>query len=91
MSLQQPLQGLFDHGTSQMLNRGTQHDSQLPFAMLESNLIDLLRIDESLEVDNLGIDGISLLPGRQEEGCGAVGTNRVTDNCFEGVIDVVAS
>ena len=62
MSLQQLLERLFDHGTSQMLNRGPQHDSQLPFAMLESNLIDLLRIDESLEVDDLWIAGIGLPP-----------------------------
>src|ERR1700732_2127210 len=91
MPLQQLLEGLFDHGTSQMLNRGPQHDSQLPLAMLESNLVDLLRIDESLEVDNLWIARISLSPCGQQEGSGAIRANRVTDNCFEGVVDVVAS
>ena len=74
-----------------MLNRGPQHDSQLPSAMLESNLIDLLRIDESLEVDNMGIARSSLSPRGQQEGSGAIRANRVTDNCFECVIDVVAS
>jgi hypothetical protein len=91
MSLQQLPEGFFDHGTSQMLNRGPQHDSQLPSAMLESNLIDLFRIDESLEVDHLWIAGISLRPGGQQEGSGAIRADRITDNGFEGVIDVVAS
>jgi len=91
MSLQQLLECRFDHGTSQVLNRGSQYDSQLPIAMLESNLFDVLRIYESLEVDNLWIDGLGLPPGGQQEGCGAIRANRVTDNCFEGAIDVVAS
>ena len=50
--------------------------------MLESNLFDVLRIYESLEVDNLWIDGLGLPPGGQQEGCGAIRANRVTDNCF---------
>ena len=73
------------------MNRGSQRDSQLPFAMLKSNLLDLLGIDESLKVDNLWIAAIGLLPGGKQEGCGAISSNRVADNCFEGVIDVVAS
>jgi hypothetical protein len=91
MSLEQLLKCRFDHGTSQVLNRGSQHDSQLPIAMLKSDLLDLLRIDESLKVDNLWIAAIALLPGGKQEGRSAVTTNRVTDNCFEGAIDVVAS
>jgi hypothetical protein len=90
MSLQQLLECRFYHGTSQVLNRGSQHDSQLAIAMLKSNLLDLLRIDESLEVDNLWIAAIALLAGSKQEGCGAISANRVTDNRFEGVIDVVA-
>ena len=43
MSLQQLLECRFDHGTSQVLSRGSQHDSQLPIAMLKSNLLELLR------------------------------------------------
>jgi len=31
-----------------------------------------------------------LLPGGKQKGCGAIRANRFTDNCFEGVIDVVA-
>src|SRR5712691_961496 len=91
MSLQQLLECCFDHRTSQVLNRGSEHDSQLPIAMLKSNLLDLLGIDESLKVDNLWIAETGLLPGGKQEGCGAISANRVTNNCFEGVIDVVAS
>ena len=72
MSLQQLLECLFDHGTSQVLNRGSQHDSQLPVAMLKPNFLDLLGIDESLEVDNLWIAAIALLPVGKQEGRGAV-------------------
>jgi hypothetical protein len=59
--------------------------------MLKPNLLDLLRIDESLEVDDLWTPVIGLLLGGEQEGRGAISANRVTDNCFEGVIDVVAS
>ncbi len=91
MSLQQLLERRFDHWTSQMLNRGSKHDSQLSAAMLKSHLLDLLRIDEGLEVNNLWIVKFGfLLPGK-EEGCGAISANRVPDNCFQGVIDVVTS
>ena len=90
MSLQQLLECGFDHGTSQLLNRGSQHDSQLPIAMLKSNLLDLLGIDESLEVDNLWIAAIRLLAARKREGCGAISTNRIADNGFKRVIEVVA-
>src|SRR5580700_857831 len=91
MSLQQLLECRFDHGTSQVLNRGSQHDSQLPIAMLKSNLLDPLRIDESFKVDNLWIAAIGLVAGGKQEGCGAISANRVTNNRFESVIDVVAS
>ena len=89
MPLQQLLERRFDHGTSQMLNRGSKHDSQLSVAMLKSNLLDLLRVDESLEVDDLWIPVIGVLLGEQE-GRGAIGANRVPDNCFQGVINEVA-
>src|SRR5947209_20215735 len=79
MSLQQLLQCGFDHGTSQVLNRGSQHDSQLAIAVLKSNFLDLLRIDESLEGDNLWIAAIGLLLGRKQERCGAIRANRVAD------------
>jgi hypothetical protein len=91
MSLQQLLECRFYHGTSQVLNRGSQHDTQLPIAMLKSNFLDLRRIDESLKVDDLWIAAIGLLPCGKQEGCRAISANRVPDNCFEGVIDVVAS
>jgi hypothetical protein len=63
MSLQQLLECRFEHGTRQLLNRGSQHDTQLAIAMLKSNLVDLLPIDESLKVDNLWIPAIGLLRG----------------------------
>ena len=91
MSLQQLLERPFDHGTSQVLNRGSEHDTQLSIAMLKSNLLDLLRIDEGLEVDNLWIAETNLLADPKQEGCGTVSANRVADNSFERVIDVVAS
>ena len=90
MSLQQLLECLFDHGTSQMLNRGSQHDSQLPVAMLKSNFLDVLGIDESLEVDDLWIAAIALLPVGKQEGCGAISANPVADHGLKRVIDVVA-
>jgi hypothetical protein len=49
-------------GRSQKLNRGAQYDSQLAIAMLKSNLLDLLRIDESFEVDNLWVFAFRLRP-----------------------------
>jgi len=58
--------------------------------MLKSNFLDLLRIDESLKVDDLWIALTSLLPGRKEESCGTVSANCVPDNGLEGIIDVVA-
>src|ERR1700685_3864950 len=91
MSLQQLLECCFYHRASQVLNRGSQHDAQLPIAMLKSNLLDLLGVDERLEVDNLWIFAIGFVPVAKEEGSGAVSANRVTDNCFEGVIDEIAS
>jgi hypothetical protein len=89
MSLQQLLECRLDHGASEVLNRTSQHDSQLSFAMLKSNLLDLLGIDESLKVDDLWIDVTGLLPGGKEESCGAISANCVPDNCFEGIIDVI--
>jgi len=90
MSLQQPLQGLFDHGTSQVLNGGSQHDSQLPIAMLKSNFLDLLRIDEGLEVDNLWIAETGLLADPNQKRRGTISANRVADDGLKRVIDVVA-
>ena len=58
--------------------------------MLKPNLLDLLRVDEGFKVDNLWIFAIGLRTVGKQEGCSAIGANRVTDNCFEGVIDVVA-
>src|SRR5579863_1676404 len=89
--LQQWLECRFNHGASQVLNRCSEHDSQLAIAMLKSNLLDLLRVDESFEVDNLWIFAIGLRPAGQQEGCGTIRANRVTDNSFESAIDVVAS
>jgi hypothetical protein len=91
MSLQQLLECRFDHGASEVLNRSPQHDSQLSLAMLKSNLLDLLGIDESLEVDDLWIRVIGLLLGGKQEGRGPIGANCVPDDCFERVIDEVAS
>ena len=91
MSLQQRLKRRFDHRTSQVLDRGSQHDSQLAIAMLKSNCLDLLDIGESLKVDNLWIAAFALLPGGKQEGGGAISANRITNNCFESIIDVVAS
>src|SRR5580704_14085097 len=59
--------------------------------MLKSNLLDLLRVDEGFKVDNLWIFAIGLRTVGKQEGCSAIGANRVTDNSFESVIDVVAS
>jgi hypothetical protein len=89
--LQQWLQCRFDHGRTQKLNRGAQHDSQLAIAMLKSNLLDLLCIDESFEVDTLWVFAFRLRPAGKEEGRGAISANRVTNDCFESVIDKVAS
>jgi hypothetical protein len=50
--------------------------------MLESNLLDLLGIDESFEVDNLWIFAFGLRLAGKREGCGPITTNRVTDNCL---------
>ena len=72
MPLQQLPERRFYHGTSQVLNRGSQHNSQLAIAMLKSNLFDLVRIDEGLEVDNLRIAAIYLLPGGKQKGCGTI-------------------
>jgi hypothetical protein len=91
MPLQQLLERCFDHWTSQLLNRGPQHNSELPVAMLKSNLLDLLGIDERLKVDNSWIFEIDMLPVAQQEGSGAISANRVSDDRFKGVIDVIAS
>jgi hypothetical protein len=91
MSLQQLLECRFDHGASEVLNRSSQHDSQLSFAMLKSNVLDLLSIDKGLKVDNLWIPVIVLRARGKQEGCGSVSANCVPDNCFECVIDEVAS
>src|SRR5215470_8314764 len=89
VSLQQLLECRFDHGASQVLNRRPEHDPQFSIAMMKSNLLDLLRIDESFKIDDLWIAAIGLLAGCKHEGCSAISANRVADNCFEGVIDVV--
>ena len=91
MPLQQWLECRFNHGTRQVLNRGAQHDSQLAIAMLKSNFLDPLGVDESFEVNNLRIFAIGLRPGGKQKGRGAIRTNRVTDNSFESVIDVITS
>src|ERR1700730_4023838 len=91
MPLQQLLQCGFDHWPSQVLNRRSQHNSQLAIAMLKSNLLDLLGIDESLEVDNFRVFAIVLRPGGKQKSRGAVSADRVTDDRFQRVIDVIAS
>src|SRR5580700_10047197 len=77
--LQQWLECRFNHRTSEVLNRGAQHDSQLAIAMLKSNFLDPLGVDEGFEVDNLRIFAIGLRPGAKQKGRGAISANRVTD------------
>src|SRR6266404_8008300 len=90
MSLKQLLECGFDHRTSQVLDRDSQDDSQLPFPMLESNFFDMLGINESFKVNNLRIQLIGSLCAEEESG-GAVGANSIANDCLDGVIDVVAS
>src|SRR5947199_9378889 len=59
--------------------------------MLESDLSDLLSVEEGLKVDDLWMTVFSLLFCAEQEGSGAVGANRIADNRLECVIDVVAS
>jgi len=61
MSLQQLPECRFDHGTGEMLDRCSKHDSQLAISMLKSNFFDLLCIEESLEIDNFRISAICFL------------------------------
>src|SRR5438552_15063719 len=59
--------------------------------MLESDLSDLLSVEESLKVDDLWMTVFSLLFCAEQEGSGAICANRIADNRLECVIDVVAS
>src|ERR1700733_11917850 len=59
--------------------------------MLKPNLLDLLGVDEGFEVDNLRIYAFALRPGGKQESRGAVSADRVTDDRFQRVIDVIAS
>src|ERR1700688_4783405 len=90
MSSQQFLQRCLDHGTREMLDRRSEHDPQLTLFVLESYFFDLLRIQESLEVNDLRVRAIGLWFRSEQEGSGAVGANRIADYRLESVIDVVA-
>ena len=91
MSLQQLPECRFDHGTGEMLDRCSKHDSQLAIPMLKSNFFDLLCIEEGLKANNLWMTVIRLLFCAEQEGSGAICANRIADNRLECVIDVVAS
>ena len=72
------------------MDRRPEHDSELPAIVLKSNLFDMRGIDERLKVDNLWMVGIASLFSKQKGRC-AVGTDRITNYGFEGVVNVVAS
>src|SRR5579872_213737 len=74
-----------------MLDRSSQHDSQFAIAMLKSNLLDLIGVDEGFEVDNLWIFAFALRPSRKQKSRGAFSADRVADDRFQRVIDVIAS
>jgi len=66
-----------------VLDRRSKNDSQLAIPMLESDLSDLLSIEESLKVDDLWMSVFSLLFCAEQEGSGAVGANRIANNRLE--------
>jgi len=47
------LQRLFNHGSSEVLNRGRKHNPQRAIPMLKANFFNLLGVEERLEVNNL--------------------------------------
>ncbi len=85
----------FNHGTRVVLDGYSKHDSQLPVAVLKTNFFDMLRIEESFEINDLRINdlrmtGTCLLFRAEQEGGSTISANGVADHCLKGVIDVVA-